>query len=54
MGRFNRLFNYPELTVLTLGTGKTAHQLGDLMARYHPEAADQLAGIDCLNSGQTA
>lgn len=37
MGRFNRLFNYPELTVLTLGTGLTAHQLGELMSRFRPQ-----------------
>lgn len=37
MGRLNRMFKYPELTVLTLGTGKTAHQLADLMARFKPE-----------------
>ena len=36
MGRFNRLFKYPELSVVTLGTGRTAHQLADLMARVKP------------------
>lgn len=34
MGVFNRSFNYPELTVLTLGTGKSAHQLGEILARF--------------------
>ena len=36
MGRFNRLFKYPELTMVTLGTGRTAHQLAELMARFKP------------------
>ena len=34
MGRFNRMFKYPELTIVTPGTGRTAHQQADLMARF--------------------
>ncbi len=34
MGRFNRLFNYPELTMVTLGTAKSAHALGSLMESF--------------------
>jgi hypothetical protein len=37
MGQFNRMFSYPELTVLTLGTGHTAHQLGNQMDRFCPQ-----------------
>ncbi len=36
MGHFNHLFKYPELSVVTLGTGRTAHQLADLMACVKP------------------
>lgn len=36
MGRFNRLFNYPELTMVTLGTGKSAHTLGRLLEGFKP------------------
>ena len=34
MGRFNRVFKYPELTMAALGTGMAAPDLGALMARF--------------------
>jgi hypothetical protein len=37
MGKFNRLLKFPELTVLTLGTGRSAHEIAGLMARFRPE-----------------
>ena len=33
---FNRAFRYPEFTVLTLGTAKSAHQIAKLMDRFRP------------------
>ncbi len=34
MGKLNRTFKYPEFTILTLGTGKTAHEIADLMKAF--------------------
>jgi hypothetical protein len=34
MGRINRMFKYPELTVATLGTGLDAHDLAARMKRF--------------------
>jgi hypothetical protein len=34
MGRLNRLFKYPEFTILTLGTAKNVAELGALMSRF--------------------
>ena len=31
MGALNRFFKYPEFTIVTLGTGKTAHEIARLM-----------------------
>ncbi len=36
LGRFNRLFRHPEFTVLTLGTGRSAHAIAALLARFKP------------------
>ncbi len=37
MGRCNRLFKYPELTVVTSGTGHSTHQLAAMMVRFKPQ-----------------
>lgn len=36
MGRFNRLFGYPEFAMMTLGTGKSLGALAELMQRFKP------------------
>ena len=36
IGRVNRMFKYPELTVATLGTGLGAHDLAAHMKRFKP------------------
>ncbi len=38
MGWLNRLFRFPELTVVTLGTGKSAEVLGRELAKFSPPA----------------
>ncbi|WP_373505654.1 hypothetical protein [Aestuariivirga sp.] len=37
VGRFNRLFGFPEFTAVTLGTGLTAHHLGECFSQFRPE-----------------
>ncbi len=36
LGRFNRLFGYPEFAMVTLGTGKNLGALADVMQRFRP------------------
>jgi hypothetical protein len=39
LARFNRMFSYPEFTVLTLGTGRTAQQLAEAIGQFKPARA---------------
>lgn len=39
MGRYNRLFGFPEFTVVTLGTGEGVARLAELMNAYRPRRA---------------
>ncbi len=51
MGRFNRLFKCPELSVVTLGTGRTAHQLADLMGtRQANRSTTLMPQVACFNA----
>jgi hypothetical protein len=38
LGRFNRLLRHPEFTVLTLATGRSAHDIAALITPFKPAA----------------